>query len=296
MNTMNSKKALTALTLVALSTTTFMWASFATWNVVDLWNDTANTTADSNSSWPDLSLGSDTTSNTGDTTSNTWDNGDSLSLGGDTTNNTDNTNTDTINPTYQKDTKKDDVYKFSMFIKDPSKSYVVKFATGNTDLVLSNFIINNNNVSDNLKKSLTIVLKKGGKTTVVKMSDLDLKPVNVSKDAEVYLVYNPNGVDNSSELALSNNKLNIYAEQFRQPVQEGELSYNNGQIDVVNPITYKEALVNYNVKPELIKTSSKIKTALTKKDTWPVENTVGLMLAVLLVILGIAMYRKEENA
>ena len=307
---MNTKK-LTALTLVALSATALMPHSFATGDIVDLGSDTANTTSNTATSWDGLSLG-DTTTNTTSTTTG-WD---SLSLGSDSNSNTTNTNTDNWNwwndlnlwgwndtatntentPTYEKVDKKENAYKFNMFIKDPTKSYVVKFATGNKDLVLSNFIINNNNVSDNLKKSLTIVLKKGDKTTVVKMSDLDIKPINVSKDAEVYLVYNPDGVDNSSELALSNNNLDIYADEFRQPAQEGELNYNNGQIDIVNPVDYKEAKVNYEVKPELIKTVTATKTALTKKDTWPVENTVALVLAMLLVITGIAMMKKEENA
>jgi len=292
-----NKKTLTLLLTASLLTTGLVGNSFATGDdVLDLGSDTANPTNDTNNSTGnDLDLGSDTNNSTNNDLDLGGDNGDTNNQNTqDNVSDTNNTTEQT--PTYEKDTKKDNTYKFDVLIKDASKSYVVKFATGDKDLVLSNFIINNNNVSDNLKKSLSLIIKDWDKSTVVKMEDLDVKPVNVPKSAELYLVYNPDGVDNSSELSLSDNKLNIYAEEIRQPAQEGELNYNNWQIEIVNPVDYTEATVNYDVKPELIKTSNEAKKSLTKKDTWPVENTVALVLAILLVITGIAMTKKEENA
>ena len=253
--------------------------------------DTANVTEGGSGSSLDIG---NTDTGTNDTT-NTVDDTTNLDLGNtdtttDTTNDTaTDTTTDTTTsevPTYEKVANKENAYKFDVLIPDANKSYVVKFATGTKDLVLSNFIVNNNNISDNLKNSLSLVIKDGDKKTVVKLSDLDVQSIDIPKTAELYLIYNPNGVDNSNELSLSDNKLNIYAEQIRQPLQEGELQYNNGEIQVVNPVDYQEATVNYDVKPELVK-DVKTKKALTKKDTGPVENTALLVLAILLIIVGV---------
>jgi hypothetical protein len=68
-----------------------------------------------------------------------------------------------------------------MPIPEANNSYVVKFKDVDNDMNLTDVVINNDNISENLKKSFQIVVvNKDGKQTY-SLDDLDLKPIALKK-------------------------------------------------------------------------------------------------------------------
>jgi hypothetical protein len=109
----------------------------------------------------------------------------------------------------------------------------------------------------------------------------------------VYL--KPNDVDNSSELALLNNEVKIYASKITQPELWGKLEYSNGEIQVNNPVNYQEAQENDVIKNYNPTVKKEVKKTITKKDTGPVENLVVLSLILMLLVLASGYYLKKQS-
>ncbi len=267
-------------------------------NILDLWDTT--TTTDSGNTGGVLDLG------TGTNDVNNTNNDNTLDLGVWDNQNQDNTidvwnwNNDVWNWSdvdnnviveYEK--VKDGEYKFNYPIPDANKSYVVEFTGADKNMILSTIIINDNNISDNLKKSFTIVIKTSNNKKTYTLDDLDVKSINISKGDKIYLIYNPwDNIDNTAELSLLNNELKIYAKEIPQPYRWWELQLNNGEIEMINPVVYKQA----SEQSEIVTYNPKIKKAIAKKDTGPVENTIllSLLFIILLAIVGL-YFRKQQD-
>jgi hypothetical protein len=294
------RKLLVYTTLGVFAINTLTTISFAE-EILDLGDTTTATNTTANTGSDTLDLGLDDTQTQDTTTQQTTD---TLDLGGDVNTQAQTTQQGDLDTQqtnqqivveYQKIGENE--YKFNMPILDANKSYVVEFDIPTQDLTLTDIVINNGNISDNLKKSIEIlVIDNQGNKKTYNLDDLDLKPITIPANSKVYLLYVPKDVDNTAELALLNNELKVYAKEITQPKIWGELQYDNaGNVIVANPVEYKEAQAESPIatyEPQV--DNKEVKKEITKKDTGPVENTIMLIFALLALVLVGRYYIKNR--
>jgi len=204
-------------------------------------------------------------------------------------------------PTFEKVADTENAYKFNFPIEDATKTYAVEFATGTEDLTLVNLVLGDGNVSDDLKASFSVIVSNDEGTTTYSLEDIEnnTNGVEVKAGDKVYLIYNPEDRNNSTELLVLNNAPKFYAEELTQPKELGEITFDEVEglqftgdtIEYVEANEDNTALANYN--PEV--KEKEVKETLTKKDTWPMENTIFLLLGLLsLGLLGYKSAKKES--